>query len=229
MSRRTFGVLAMARRHPRLFSLLTAAALAACGGGAGSSPFEPTQPASCATRVVSIAIIGDSTALGFNGTHGLPTDKGPQQLVQAAMDAEFGAGSTVVTDLAVSGTTALQVPHINADVGVIVDGINDMRTEMETPAQFQAALLASGATLVVTQNPIADRGWPEADFVAAARSAGLPVADVNAWMLAQPDWLSLLGDAFHPSNAGYAAIYTNVVNPAIARQVAPLRCSGALS
>lgn len=198
--------------------------LAACGGGSGTSPFE--RPQTCAPRVVSIAIGGDSTSTGYTGSHDSPTDKAPVQLLQEAMDAQFGVGSTVVTGYGVGGTTALQVPRMSADVVLIVDGINDMRQMdgPETPAQFAAALLATGATLVVTQNPIADRSWPEASFVAAARAAGLPVADVNAWMLALPDWQTLLGDGIHPTNAGYAAIYANVVAPAVAQQVAPLRC-----
>ena len=50
--------------------------------------------------------------------------------------------------------------------------------------------------------------------VAAAQHA--PLADVDAWMRAQPNWKSLLsGDGVHPTQAGYREIVLKVLMPTL--------------
>jgi lysophospholipase L1-like esterase len=50
--------------------------------------------------------------------------------------------------------------------------------------------------------------------VAAAQHA--PVADVDAWMRAQPNWQSLLSaDGVHPTQAGYREIVLKVLMPTL--------------
>lgn len=217
----------------RALAVLACAALAACGGGA-ASPLQPTQIASapvssCTPRVVSVALLGDSTMVGMDGAspgNQSVAPHNPGVELQADMDARFGAGAVVVTDYGVAGSTALQANPVKADVVVANYGINDMRTYGESIADYTAAMRAVGATLIETQNPIVGGStWNEDDFVAAAKGLGLPVADTHTYVLGLSDWQSYLGPiGIHPDDALYVLIVDNVLAPAVAAQVAPLRC-----
>lgn len=206
-------------------ALVIAAICASCTGCGGGSDDRTQAAAVC--RPVTVALLGDSTQLGRDDAPGEPSfaPHAPGVELQADMDAVFGAGAVVVTNYAVSGTTAAQAPHVVADIVVANYGINDMRTGVSV-ADFAAAMRATGATLIETQSPIADRTWPEASFVAAARGLGLPVADVNAYVLALPGWQAHLHDVgVHPDDALYELIVDSVLAPAVAEQVAAVGCA----
>ena len=47
-----------------------------------------------------------------------------------------------------------------------------------------------------------------------------PLADVDAWMRAQPKWPSLLDDGVHPTQAGYREIVLEVLMPTLEPLVA---------
>jgi hypothetical protein len=86
-------------------------------------------------------------------------------------------------------------------------------------------MLAIHPTLVVTQNPIADQtDYDEAAYVAVAKGLGAPIADVNSFVHGLPDWQSLLADGIHPAQWLSENLIHRVVAPAVARQVAVLRC-----
>ena len=198
------------------------ACLHGCGGGAGANPF--VQAASCTPKVVTVALLGDSTQFGYDGTDGTQAANQPGAALQRAMDAQFGAGAVVVTNYGVKGSYSGQAPSITADVKVANYGINDMRMSGATVAGFSQRMSALDLTLVETQSPLVDRTWPEADYVAASKALGVPVADVNAYVLSLPNWQAMVPDGIHPNNALYGLIVTNVLAPAVARQVASLRC-----
>lgn len=243
-SRHPSSCRATARRHPTLFAamrhslaILIVGTLTACGGGEAPDsrpdpayPIQASAPAStCTPRVVTVALPGDSTQFGVDGNTGGPALHNPGAELQTMMDLEFGVGAVVVTDVGVPGTVAAQVPQVHADVVVVNYGINDMREPGQTPEKFAIELGRSGATLIETQLPIVDRTWPEAAYVGAAKGVGLPVADVNAYVLSLPNWQShypdtAAGAGVHPDDSLYELVVDNVLAPAVAAQVAPLRC-----
>lgn len=205
-------------------TILACVALTACGGGGdGALPFGSTTstasaPPACTPRVVTVVLTGDSTMVG------------PENLMlprmQAAMDARFGAGAVDVSSVAVSGTNALQVPPVTADVIVNNDGIND-ELQGETLPVYRAALLAIHATLQETANPTV--AHPGADaYVDVAKGLGVPIADTRAFVLGLPNWQSMLyPDGIHPMPPLNQLIVDKVLAPAVAAQVAPLRCTEA--
>lgn len=229
MARRTFGVLAIARRHPLLFAAL--AALTACGG-AGSDPFDQAPAASCTPRVVSVALLGDSTQYGIDGWAGHRVQTDPGKLLQAAMNARFGKGVVVVTNYGVPGQRATQAQRVEADVIVENYGINDAGPFGEPVEAYVAALDTLGATLIETQSPVTRESQPlelQARYAGAAAALG-PVADVFGYVTALPDWQSYIGpDGVHPGQELYRLIVRDVMAPAVAQQVAPLRCEGSAS
>ena len=214
------------RNTKSLLAAACCAVLAACGGGtdAPQAPVPPRAPA-CAPRVVSVALLGDSTMLGlelFEGSYRIaPHNPGVQ--LQADMDAEFGPGAVVVTDYGVGGTTAAQGNPVAADIVVENYGINDSARGVSI-ADFTTAVLTLKPTLIETQTP-GDPDDPVAlPFRAAERSLGLPVADSAAYVLSLPNYQAMLSDHLHPTDALYVLIVDNVLAPAVAKQVAPLRC-----
>ncbi len=211
--------------------------LAACGGGSDEASQVTTPPPvvvsqssvppACMPKVVSVGLLGDSTDLGLTLVDGayVVAPHNPGVELQADMDAEFGAGAVIVTDYGVGGTNATQAPTVKADVIVANYGIND--SAIHEPLDiYKAAMLATGATLIETQNPGADDPGDgvAGPYAAAARSLGLPVADTMAYVESLPNWRSMLSDGLHPSDALYVLIIDNVLAPAVAKQVAPLRC-----
>ena len=96
-------------------------------------------------------------------------------------------------------------------------------------ARYERQLAALHPTVFETPNAITVN-WPAAPYVAAMRKVAAqqhaPVADVDAWMRAQPDWKSLLSDdGLHPSQAGYREIVLKVLMPTLEPLVAKLRAS----
>jgi len=215
-----------------------ASVLSACGGGGESPNAEPTQASAaapiaapahvCVPRVVSVALLGDSTMYGsmfVQGVGYVQATHNPGVQLQAAMDAQFGPGAVVVTNYGVPGSTATQANPIVAHVVVANYGINDA-ARGESGEVFTAAMKAIGVTLIETQNPQAgDLGNSmAAPFVAIERSLGLPVADTFAYVQTLQNWKTMEPDGIHPTDELYQLIVANVLAPAVAKQVAPLRC-----
>jgi acyl-CoA thioesterase-1 len=213
-----------------ILGAVLALVLAGCGGGADAPADPPKAPSSpptktCTPRVVSVALLGDSTMYGSQGSLLARAAHDPGAQLQADMDARFGAGAVIVTNYGVPGTYSSQAVPVKADVVVANYGINDMPGQ--NLPQFIVNMKAIGATLIETQNPIDVAAFPDdvqASYAQAARGLGLPVADTFAYVKSLPNWASLLADGTHPTDALYVMIVDNVLAPAVAEQVAPLRC-----
>lgn len=193
---------------------------------AGSDATPPPSVQTCSPRTVSVALVGDSTLYGFLVSTGGQAADNPGVRLQHDMDAKFGAGAVVVTNHAVSGTTSSQAPKVAADVVVTNYGINDAHLGVPV-ADYVAYMHTIGATLIETPNPTWGTVYgriDDAPYAAAGRTLGLPVADTHRYMLARANWQDLLPDGVHPTEAGYADIVDNVLAPAVAKQVSPLRC-----
>lgn len=199
--------------------------LAGCGGGS-DAPNPPTGIAGCTPRVVTVDLLGDSTQYGVDsGANNARAIHNPGVELQAQMDTRFGKGAVIVTDRGVPGSTADQAPHSTADVIVANYGINDERVvDINT---FLVHMQVIGATLIESPNPVWQFG-PTLDmqgqYVSSEKTLGAPVADVFAYVSSLPDWQSHLHDGVHPDDALYVLIVDNVLAPAVAKQVAPLRC-----
>lgn len=209
-----------------------AALLVACGGGSGAMPFDAgttsNTAATCTARVVTVALVGDSTMVGYLASTNAKAPINPGTRLQADMDAQFGPGAVIVTNDAVSGTISTQAPHVSADVIVANYGINDARAGLGLDA-YKAAMLATGATLIETANPTFGTtygpAFDEQPYVATAKGLGLPVADVYAYVQTLPGWQTMIPDGIHAGQALYILITDNVLAPAVAKQVAQIRCA----
>jgi hypothetical protein len=199
--------------------------LAACGGGGSSAPEPAQQPqAACTPRVVTVALLGDSTQYGWDGETQAQAPNNPGYVLQQAMDKRFGAGAVVVTNYGVSGSRAAEAPRVQADVVVANYGINDLRLHGDL-TEYLRSMKATGATIIETMNPVwLDPALPEAEWVQAAKGLGLPVADVNAYVRSLPNWQQYVPDKAHPTNQLYGMIVQNVLAPSVAQQVQPFRC-----
>ncbi len=210
-------------------SLLVTASVAAVAP-AWSAPAQP----------VRIQLFGDSTQWGYDSKTERPVAQPPVAVLQSAMDARFGAGAVVVTERAVPGTTSAQLlagtdgrnrawpKAVDADIVVVNHALNDSNERVPL-ARYERQLAALHPTVFETPNAITVN-WPAAPYVAAMRKVAAqqhaPVADVDAWMRAQPDWKSLLSDdGLHPSQAGYRKIVLKVLMPTLEPLVAKLRAS----
>lgn len=208
-----------------LVAALTAT-LSACGGGA------PATPSECTSRVVTVALLGDSTQYGIDGTTTTPGYFGDQAVnnpgaeLQAVMNTQFGLGAVIVTNYGVSGTTAAQAPRgVTADVIVENYGINDMVGGYSQLAYHQN-IEALHPTIIETPMPTVWGDPREQAYLDTDASFGLPVVDVYSYVRSLPNWQSYFphADSVHGSDALYQLIVDNVLAPAVARQVAPLRC-----
>ncbi len=185
-------------------------------------------------RPVRIQLFGDSTQVGYDRATNGPVAQPPAKLLQAAMDARFGSGAVVVTERAVSGTTSGQLlagsdgrnrpwpQEVDADIVVVNHALNDSYHHVPL-ATYAQQLRQFHATVYETPNAITVP-WPVAPYASAMRdvaaSLHAPVADVDAWMRAQPDWPALLADGLHPTQAGYREIVQKVLMPALEPLVA---------
>jgi hypothetical protein len=206
---------------PRGFlALLGVAALQACGGGADA----PSTPiAGCKAVAVSIAVLGDSTAAGIDGGTGQLVAMTPAMRLQHDLDARFGAGATVVTDYAISGTTAAQAPRVVADIVTGNFGLTEARLHVPI-ATYTANMQALGLTLVVDPFPVSTPLFDATAYIAAAKALPGAHADVTSFVLARPQWQAEEPDQVHPDQMLYLDVVDGVIFPAVAAQVAPLRC-----
>lgn len=205
----------MPSKRSLVLALLAAAALAAA----------PAR----AARPVRIQLFGDSTQWGYDGPTGRQVPHPPAQVLQALMDARFGAGRVTVTERAVPGTTAGELlagtdgrnrpwpQEVDADIVVVNHALNDAGTHV--PLQRYAAALARlHATVYETPNPVTV-AWDWAPYADAMRHVAADqhaaVADVARWMLARPRWQASLTDGVHPDDATYGAIVREVLMPAL--------------
>lgn len=196
-------------------------------------PFAaPAAAPSCTPKTVTVALLGDSTQFGIDGATTRPGYFGdqaphnPGAQLQADMDARFGAGAVVVTNYGVPGSVAPDGRSVVADVIVENFGANDL-VGRESQDAFRAAILALHPTLVETQMPTPYDDPAEASYVATVKGMGLPVVDANAYVRSLPNWRSYFPDqeSVHGTDELYRLITDNVLAPAVAAQVAPLRCN----
>ena len=204
---------------------LLAAAFAIASTTAWSAPAGP----------VRIQLFGDSTQWGYDDKTDRPVAQPPVAVLQSAMDARFGAGAVIVTERAVPGTTSGQLlkgtdgrnrpwpREVDADIVVVNHALNDSNEHVPL-ATYERQLAALHPTVFETPNAITV-DWPAPPYVATMRKVAAqqhaPVADVDAWMRAQPNWKSLLSDdGLHPTQAGYREIVLKVLMPALEPLVA---------
>lgn len=208
-----------------LHGALLAATLAIAWTSASSAPAKP----------VRIQLFGDSTQWGYDGKTERPVPQPPAAVLQSAMDARFGAGAVIVTERAVPGTTSGQLlagtdgrnrpwpREVDADIIVVNHALNDSNEHVPL-ATYERQLAALHPTVFETPNAITV-DWPAPPYVATMRKVAArqhaPVADVDAWMRARPDWKSLLSeDGLHPTQAGYREIVLKVLMPTLEPLVA---------
>ncbi len=206
--------------QPSTTSLLLAAAFAVVSTSAWSAPAKP----------VRIQLFGDSTQWGYDAKTDQPVAQPPVAVLQSAMDARFGAGAVIVTERAVPGTTSGQLlagtdgrnrpwpREVDADIVVVNHALNDSNEHVPL-ATYERQLAALHPTVFETPNAITV-DWPAPPYVAAMRKVAAaqhaPVADVDAWMRAQPNWKSLLSDdGLHPTQDGYREIVLKVLMPTL--------------
>lgn len=225
--------------------------LAACGGGADGPaqpstvvvsvpPAHPAPPAtpSCVPQQVFYILPGDSTQYGIDGS--VADDStwpravhNPGAELQAEMDRIFGPGAVVVQDIGVPGTVAADAARpvipTGSNIGISPNyGLNDARYGYSV-TDFMAAMLSMHPTLIETPFPRFDSDplLPvEQAYIAAEKASGVPIADVNAYVRSLSNWQQYfpLPYSGHATDELYKMVIDNVLAPAVAKQVAPLRC-----
>lgn len=229
-----------------MISTIALAALHACGGSAG--PAAPiTKPVTACTALpnVTIQLFGDSTQAGYEGgvTPSRIAAHNPTEELQRILDAQFGAGSTLVVNRGVGGTRSYQLragtdglnlpwpQSVAAQIIVVNHGINNMQDQATIPLSAYKADLeffaanTNGAQLVL-ETPNVVTGWGlsgTALYAQAMRDVAaehqLPVADTYDITDS-----SMLGDWAHPTDAGYVTIVAESLAPAVTPLVAKLLC-----
>lgn len=159
--------------------------------------------------------------------------------LQALMDAQFGPGNVIVDNLAVPGYTAEMV--VNAMTGadptltpINLAGYDVIFENLEVNDKNGGFPLAVYKTNILRMNPtIVETGIPSAlgdpredAYNDTVRSLGIPVVDVDKYVKSLPNWQQYYPDpaSAHVTDALYKMIADNVLAPAVAKQVAPLRC-----
>lgn len=214
--------------------------LVACGGGGGGNDGRVSPACVPHAGPVVVQMFGDSTQEGYETTPAgnVIVAHNPAADLQVFFTARHGAGKVIVSSRArngitaqqrAAGTDALNAPwpgSVNADIVIVNHGINDM--QLGDLAAYKAALgkLAHASVAQVifeTQNDTyAYDGGPYAQAMRdVAATNGLVVADTYAFTV---DKLPLLSDWAHPTDALYAQISAQVVQPAVAPAVARLLC-----
>ena len=180
-------------------------------------------------RPVRIQLFGDSTQWGYDGVTKQRVAQPPAAVLQAAMDARFGAGVVAVTERAVSSTTSGDLLHgtdgrnrpwpqeVDADIVVVNHGLNDSRLRVPL-ADYRRQLVQLHPTVFETPNPVTV-DWPQPTYAATMREVAarqqVPVADVDAWMRTQFRWPAMLSDGVHPKPAAYREIVLKVLMPTL--------------
>lgn len=226
----------VARRAVVLGALLALAITVSNCGGGSAAPCTPVAQ-------VHIQLFGDSTMFGQQPfTLGL-SPANPLATLQLAMNTRFGAGKVVVVQRAVNGSDSLKLINgtdglntpwpgpVAADIVLVNHGINDASHGIPLATyrtHFEQFALAPARVIFQTPVPSHGRAFDVAPYAEAqrtvARTLGLPVADVYAWFVAQPDWQRLVPDGVHPSDEGYAAMVAGAMVPAVTPAVAGLLC-----
>lgn len=223
---------------------LAAAALTACGGG-GTSELPNSGPldAPCApVEQVRVQLFGDSTQAGADGSTGGYATLTPAVNLQAAMDARYGRGKSLVTLRAVGGTSAVELvagtdgmnqpwpESVDADIVVVNHGINDVWKHGDMDA-YRAALetLSDAPATVIFETPNIIHGMYDVGPFAqtmreVAQARGVPVADVYAYTAAMPDYATRIPDWAHPVEALYVDIVRDVLAPAVFAEADGLLC-----
>ncbi len=180
-------------------------------------------------KPVRIQLFGDSTQFGYDGKTDKQTARPPAAVLQSLMDARFGAGAVLVTERAVPGSASVQLlagtdgrnrpwpQEVDADIVVVNHALNDANTHVPL-ARYAAQLRRLHPTVYETPNPNTV-GWPSASYARVMRQVAAkqhaPVADVEAWMRAQPHWQRHLTDGLHPDDATYGEIVRQVLMPTL--------------
>lgn len=207
-----------------------------CGGSADDQK-------TCVSQPLRVLLLGDSTMAFWSAENGGTYDAGKQtEALQAYLDARFGAGSTKVTNRAVSGSRSTQFvagtdgtngpwpsPALDADLIALNYGINDFQARDMTGYRASLETIAStpGVRLVFeTPNAVARNDAPLLATYAqtmgdVARAHKLPIADTYAFTV---DKTAMLSDWGHPTAALYSQIRSSVLQPAIGAEVARMRC-----
>jgi hypothetical protein len=186
---------------------------------APSDPWvNPNPIPNCTPKPVMIALQGDTIMTDYFNTGRL----------QALMDAQYGPGSTSVLNYALGGNDSGSYLYITGDIVVANFGVWDMMDRIPV-AQYLHNMTAIAPTLVVLQTPVDTRqNVDPVPFMDAAKSLGVPVADaysyVNSLITDQTPLNTLLSDGRHPTADVDKLIIENVIAPAVAKQVAPMRC-----
>ena len=196
---------------------LLAAALSIASSIAWCQPAKP----------VRIQLFGDSTQFGYDGKTDKQVAHPPAAVLQSLMDARFGAGAVIVTERAVPGTTSAQLlagtdgrnkpwpQEVDADIVVVNHALNDAHEKVPLP-KYAEQLRRLHPTVYETPNPVSI-GWPSPEYARVMRQVATeqhaPVADVETWMRAQPQWRRHLTDGLHPDDATYGEIVRQVLMP----------------
>lgn len=231
-------------RIAHTFALLVSFAITACGGG-GDTPCTPiTGPA-------KIVMFGDSTTRGVDGANPAAyVATIPAQLLQDALDAEFGIGATLVIDRSVPGSSAADllagqdylnqpwpqpVTGTGAHLVVIAHAQTSLLQGVTADAFAKQLDALIGETtvpvLVQTPSPITQAPFTAAmpAFVDAMKAVaarhGAVVIDVYDNDKALPGLADELPDGLHPTQTLYAEQVSSVVAPAVIREVRALQCA----
>ena len=178
---------------------------------------------------VRIQLFGDSTQFGYDGKTDKQTAHPPAVVLQSLMDARFGIGAVIVTERAVPGSDSAQLlagadgrnrpwpQEVDADIVVVNHALNDAHTKVPL-AKYAEQLRRLHPTVYETPNPVTI-GWPSPKYACVMRRVAAeqhaPVADVEAWMRAQPHWQRHLSDGLHPDDATYGEIARHVLMPTL--------------
>jgi lysophospholipase L1-like esterase len=173
---------------------------------------------------VRIALYGDSTNEGIDGSTKKLASVTPAQALQTALERRFGAGRVLVVNRAISGTTSrdLAATDRTFDLVVINFGINDARLGVPLD-EYRANLLAlrRPGLVLKTPNPLHSRPYSSDAHAQAmrevAKSIGAPLIDTHAHVGGLLDWRRMVPDGVHPN----AELYGLVAEDS-ARVLAPL-------
>lgn len=214
--------------------LSACAVLSACGGG-GDTP-----PACVPAAAVVVQMEGTSVTLGHGATDPAFT---PEALLRAELVKRWPTDVSLVvtahggatTRDRMAGTDGYQAfpAGVVGNVYVAEWGPNDAYFGVPL-AEFTAnerRFAAVPGVILQTPTPMDVSKPYTADDVAyaaavrtVAAGAGVPLIDVQAYVLAQPNWQALFVDGVHPTDALNRMLVANVIAPAVIAQVAKARC-----
>lgn len=225
--------------------------LTACGGG-GDEVTAPAQapvttlatpPAPVAElpcRDVRVILFGDST---MQGSQKYTLDANGRTALGRYLDTHTNR-RVILNDQSAPGTTSSQMiagwdgvkqgpvwPYKpDADFIVVNHGLNDAARVDGATYDLNLRIVASAGVPVVfeTPNPTPDPMQNPTGYAAIMRTVAFEtnntLADVYAYVTAQPNWQALIGDGAHPTYELYLDLASNVVGPAMIPLVAATPC-----